>query len=92
MWFFSICILYFDIIILYFSICIFCILLCLQKVDIYSLGIIFFEMCYPALETGMERVKVLSAIRLPSVNLPDDFDQIVEPNQVERRLKCCEFL
>ena len=29
-----------------------------QKVDLYSLGIIFFEMCYPPLATGMERIKV----------------------------------
>ena len=29
-----------------------------QKVDLYSLGIIFFEMCYKPLSTGMERIKV----------------------------------
>jgi translation initiation factor 2-alpha kinase 4 len=27
-------------------------------VDLYSLGIIFFEMCYTPLKTGMERVQV----------------------------------
>ncbi|XP_074662114.1 eIF-2-alpha kinase GCN2-like [Tubulanus polymorphus] len=47
-----------------------------QKVDIYSLGIIFFEMCYHPLPTGMERVKVLSNLRQPSIDLPDDFDEI----------------
>ena len=34
-----------------------------QKVDIYSLGVIFFEMCHPPLTTGMERIKILSALR-----------------------------
>ena len=29
-----------------------------QKVDLYSLGIIFFEMCYKPLTTSLERVKV----------------------------------
>ena len=29
-----------------------------QKVDLYSLGVIFFEMCYTPLATGMERIKV----------------------------------
>ena len=46
-----------------------------QKVDIYSLGIIFFEMCTPALTTGMERIKVLSALRSKDILLPEDFDQ-----------------
>ena len=47
-----------------------------QKVDIYSLGIIFFEMCHPPLNTGMERIKILSALRTKEVVLPneDDFD------------------
>ena len=34
-----------------------------QKVDLYSLGIIFFEMCNPPLSTNMERVKLLSQVR-----------------------------
>ncbi|XP_063859482.1 eIF-2-alpha kinase GCN2-like isoform X2 [Scylla paramamosain] len=44
-----------------------------NKVDIYSLGIIFFEMVYPPLTTGMERVKVLSDLRSPDIILPEDF-------------------
>ena len=45
-----------------------------QKVDIYSLGVIFFEMCHPPLTTGMERIKILSALRCKSIDLPMDFD------------------
>ncbi|XP_063231098.1 eIF-2-alpha kinase GCN2 isoform X2 [Bacillus rossius redtenbacheri] len=44
-----------------------------QKVDIYSLGIIFFEMCFAPLETGMERVKVLANLRHPDIILPSNF-------------------
>lgn len=33
------------------------------KVDLYSLGIIFFEMCYRPLPTGMERVTTLANLR-----------------------------
>ena len=43
-----------------------------QKVDIYSLGIIFFEMCYPPLQTGMERIKVLSNLRSKEIILPPE--------------------
>ena len=53
-----------------------------QKVDIYSLGIIFFEMCYKPLPTGMERVQVLGQLRLKEINFPEDFDQIQLQNQV----------
>ena len=45
-----------------------------QKVDMYSLGVIFFEMCYNPLQTGMERIKVLTDLRSPSVKFPHDFD------------------
>ena len=41
-----------------------------QKVDLYSLGIIFFEMCYKPLTTSMERVKVLGNLRTVSACLP----------------------
>ncbi|KAJ1927841.1 eukaryotic translation initiation factor 2-alpha kinase, partial [Tieghemiomyces parasiticus] len=43
-----------------------------QKVDMYSLGIIFFEMIYP-LRTGMERAKVLNDLRRPEVAFPREF-------------------
>ncbi|KAL9048225.1 MAG: hypothetical protein Q9162_007814 [Coniocarpon cinnabarinum] len=41
------------------------------KVDMYSLGIIFFEMCVP-LSTAMERVRVLSQMRLKDHMLPTE--------------------
>lgn len=48
----------------------------------YSLGVMFFEMCYRPLETGMERVRILSNLRQSDVKLPDDFDQITLHHQV----------
>ncbi|PNS15372.1 hypothetical protein CAC42_631 [Sphaceloma murrayae] len=41
-----------------------------DKVDMYSLGIIFFEMCYP-LPTAMERDKVIRQIRQRQHQLPE---------------------
>lgn len=41
-----------------------------QKVDMFSLGIIFFEMCF-ALSTGMQRVIVLNELR--NGKFPEDF-------------------
>ncbi|XP_048732268.2 eIF-2-alpha kinase GCN2-like [Ostrea edulis] len=52
-----------------------------QKVDLYSLGIIFFEMCYKPLPTGMERVKILGNLRLPEIKFPEDFNQYELQNQ-----------
>ncbi|KAF8245130.1 Serine/threonine-protein kinase [Wilcoxina mikolae CBS 423.85] len=43
-----------------------------EKVDMYSLGIIFFEMVYP-LNSGMERAQVLSKLREPDVTFPAEF-------------------
>lgn len=44
-----------------------------SKVDMYSLGIIFFEMCYPPV-VGMERAQVLQGLRQPDPTLPSDFN------------------
>lgn len=46
-----------------------------QKVDIYSLGIILFEMCYKPLITGMERIKVLLSVRSKEIVLPPEMLQ-----------------
>ncbi|KAJ1671142.1 eukaryotic translation initiation factor 2-alpha kinase, partial [Coemansia sp. RSA 25] len=54
-----------------------------QKVDMYSLGIIFFEMCYP-LNTAMERANVLHNLRKPEIVFPDDFP--VEKMQLQYRI------
>lgn len=40
----------------------------------YSLGVIFFEMCYP-LKTGMERASTLQQIRQKCHQLPSEFEQ-----------------
>lgn len=52
-----------------------------QKVDIYSLGIILFEMLYHPLTTGMERVKVLLNIRSKEIILPEEITETEMPNQ-----------
>lgn len=46
-----------------------------QKVDIYSLGIILFEMFHQPFETGTERYTVLMNLRKKSVIMPKDFDK-----------------
>lgn len=43
-----------------------------QKVDIYSLGIILFEMCYKPPTTGMERIKILVNLRMKEIILPQE--------------------
>lgn len=45
-----------------------------EKVDIYSLGITFFEMCCP-FNTSMERAKMLIELRRPEIHVPDRFRQ-----------------
>jgi translation initiation factor 2-alpha kinase 4 len=44
-----------------------------SKVDMYSLGIIFFEMCYRPI-VGMERAQVIERLRQKQPALPSDFD------------------
>lgn len=43
-----------------------------NKVDIFSLGVIFFEMIYPPLTTGMERVKILSNLTKSEMEMPPE--------------------
>jgi eukaryotic translation initiation factor 2-alpha kinase 4 len=45
-----------------------------SKVDMYSLGIIFFEMCYRPMIPGMDRTKVGEELRMKQPVLPKDFD------------------
>lgn len=56
----------------------------LQKVDIYSLGLIFFEMCQPPAGTVMERQKLLSNIKKREIIFPTSFD--VEKRQKQVRV------
>ncbi|CAK9814660.1 eIF-2-alpha kinase GCN2 [Anthophora quadrimaculata] len=53
-----------------------------QKVDIYSLGIILFEMCYKPLTTGMERIKVLLNLRLKETVFPSEMQQADMSRQI----------
>uniref|UniRef100_A0A8C8DLJ2 non-specific serine/threonine protein kinase n=1 Tax=Oryzias sinensis TaxID=183150 RepID=A0A8C8DLJ2_9TELE len=44
-----------------------------QKVDLFSLGIILFEMSYRPMTTGAERISVLGKLRVEPISLPEDF-------------------
>ncbi|XP_073683302.1 eIF-2-alpha kinase GCN2 isoform X1 [Garra rufa] len=46
-----------------------------QKVDLFSLGIILFEMSYRPMNTASERIFVLSQLRKETINFPEDFCQ-----------------
>lgn len=52
-----------------------------QKVDIYSLGIIFFEMCHKPFSTDMERIKVLTDLRMYECILPTEYLKFGDPAQ-----------
>lgn len=58
-----------------------------QKVDLYSLGIIFFEMSSVPFETGMERVETLAAIRSPNIVLPKYMQTDTTYGQITKILK-----
>ena len=45
----------------------------LQKVDMYSLGIILFEMCHPPCSTSMERHKLMAGVRRKEILFPPGF-------------------
>ena len=44
-----------------------------QKMDMYSLGVIFFEMLYRPMTTGMERHTILTNLRKIPTEFPQDF-------------------
>ncbi|KAM6961283.1 eIF-2-alpha kinase GCN2 [Aplochiton taeniatus] len=44
-----------------------------QKVDLFSLGIILFEMSYRPMSTGAERISVLGKLRTEELDFPEDF-------------------
>ncbi|KAM9294477.1 eIF-2-alpha kinase GCN2 [Gastrophryne carolinensis] len=52
-----------------------------QKVDLFSLGIILFEMSYRPMDTGCERISVLSMLRQPFTVFPNDFVTIETEKQ-----------
>ncbi|KAG8449508.1 hypothetical protein GDO86_016233 [Hymenochirus boettgeri] len=52
-----------------------------QKVDLYSLGIILFEMSYRPMDTSSERISVLSILRQASIVFPNDFNKLENEKQ-----------
>ncbi|KAF5277327.1 hypothetical protein FQR65_LT16002 [Abscondita terminalis] len=49
--------------------------ICNNKLDMYSLGIILFEMCYHRFDTDSERARVLSELRTVEIIFPNDFNK-----------------
>lgn len=56
--------------------------LCLLQVDLYSLGIILFEMSRPPFPTLMERQQVIMAIRHANIVLPGEM--LIDPKEVQK--------
>ncbi|XP_037097500.1 eIF-2-alpha kinase GCN2 [Syngnathus acus] len=52
-----------------------------QKVDLFSLGIILFEMSYRPMITGAERISVLSQLRVEAIHFPDDYSKYEQGTQ-----------
>ncbi|XP_065075686.1 eIF-2-alpha kinase GCN2 [Ochlerotatus camptorhynchus] len=60
-----------------------------QKVDLYSLGIILFEMSTPPLATGMERVKTMMDLRSDTVSFPE---QILNDGKFSQQVQVIRWL
>ena len=54
-----------------------------EKVDLFSLGIILFEMTYPVASTAMERTKVMTALRSSNSELPSDYSKETEKTLIQ---------
>ncbi|KGG50091.1 hypothetical protein DI09_8p300 [Mitosporidium daphniae] len=52
-----------------------------QRIDMYSLGIIFFEMFHGPFETKMERAILLNALRAPEICLPSEWEAKRTPDE-----------
>ncbi|XP_056867769.1 eIF-2-alpha kinase GCN2 isoform X1 [Takifugu flavidus] len=59
-----------------------------QKVDLFSLGIILFEMSYRPMTTGAERISVLGQLRGEPIVFPQDFCT----NEISTQMKVIEWL
>lgn len=53
-----------------------------HKVDVYSLGIIYFEMLYP-FKTGHERIIILQDLRKREIKMPQDVDELLTREDIE---------
>ncbi|XP_036323634.1 eIF-2-alpha kinase GCN2 [Rhagoletis pomonella] len=60
-----------------------------QKVDMYTLGIILFEMSQPPFQTGMERVQTIVALRTTAIVIPD---AMLSDNRYEKTVKILRCL
>ena len=58
-----------------------------NKVDMYSFGIVFFELWH-SFKTGMERIHVLHDLRRPEVKFPTTWDSAMLPRQT-RIVQAC---
>ncbi|XP_023293055.2 eIF-2-alpha kinase GCN2 [Lucilia cuprina] len=60
-----------------------------QKVDMYTLGIILFEMCNPPFGTGMERAETIINLRNASIIFPEN---MLKNNKYEKTVKLIRWL
>jgi eukaryotic translation initiation factor 2-alpha kinase 4 len=60
-----------------------------QKVDLYSLGIIFFEMINPPFETAMERIMTIKAIRASDIKIPNN---LLQREEMKKEIELLKWL
>ncbi|XP_068157751.1 eIF-2-alpha kinase GCN2 [Drosophila tropicalis] len=58
-----------------------------QKVDMYTLGIILFEMCQPSFDTSMERTQTIMALRSIAITIPESMLQDVKYEKTVQMLR-----
>ncbi|XP_037943852.1 eIF-2-alpha kinase GCN2-like [Teleopsis dalmanni] len=60
-----------------------------QKVDMYTLGIILFEMCQQPFSTGMERIQTMVELRSPAIIIPN---AMLENHKNDKTIKILRWL